>query len=129
MVVEALDFTRMEETTTIIMVEMGIRTTMEITSTIMFIAIKITILVMTMEVTIVRSLRRILVRSFATIVASLDIMPGTVQKRIIGKTMRMVLQEARSLIPSTWHNKTNLPELRFMKSHTKVTEEIFQEAK
>jgi hypothetical protein len=53
MVVEALDFTRMEETTTIIMVEMGIRTTKEMTSTIMFIAIKITILVMTMEVTIV----------------------------------------------------------------------------
>jgi hypothetical protein len=71
------------------------------TTTIMFIAIKITILVMTMEATIVRSLRRILVQSFATIVASLDIMPGTVQKRIIGKTIRMVLQEARSLIPST----------------------------
>jgi hypothetical protein len=56
MVVEALDFTRMEETTTIIMVEMGIRTTMEMTSTIMFIAIKMTILVMTMEATIVRSI-------------------------------------------------------------------------
>jgi hypothetical protein len=110
MVVEALGFTRMEETTTTIMVEMGISTIREMTTTIMVIAIKITIMVMTMEATIVRSLRRILVWSFATTVASPDIMPRTVQKRIIGKTMRMVMEAARILIPSTRHDKTNLRE-------------------
>jgi hypothetical protein len=110
MVVEALGFTRMEETTTTIVAEMGISTTREMTTTIMVIAIEITIMVMTMEATIMRSLRRILVWSFATIVASPDIMPRTVQKRTIGKTMRMVMEAVRSLIPSTSHDKKNLRE-------------------
>jgi hypothetical protein len=69
--------------TTIRMVEMGIITEREMTATIMVIGIKITMdpTIMAMETTIVRSLRRTLLKSLASSATKLDTMPMIALRR------------------------------------------------